>query len=157
MAPLKQNFPHGFTNILAAARRPVDPRLLALALRRLRPAQRRSARHGQGARVRDSARRILLAGAKVYARFLETCSRFIEADGASFFKFDGLARSVNETEAMLRLTRALRALKPDLFISITTGTWPSPFWLWYGDSTWRGGGDMGFPARARARAMGDLP
>jgi len=45
---------------------------------------------------------------------------------------------------MLRLTRALRALKPDLFISITTGTWPSPYWLWYGDSTWRGDGDMGF-------------
>ena len=34
--------------------------------------------------------------------------------------------------------------RPLTLSSITTGTWPSPFWLWYGDSTWRGGGDMGF-------------
>jgi hypothetical protein len=85
-----------------------------------------------------------LAGPHYYSRFLETCTKFIDQDGANFFKFDGLARSLDETEAMLRLTRALRSSKPDLFISITTGTWPSPFWLWYGDSTWRGGGDMGF-------------
>jgi len=30
-----------------------------------------------------------------------------------------------------------------VFINITTGTWPSPFWLWYGDSIWRGGRDWG--------------
>ena len=29
-------------------------------------------------------------------------------------------------------------------LSITTGTWPSPYWLWYGDSVWRNGDDLGF-------------
>ena len=32
---------------------------------------------------------------------------------------------------------------PDVFINITTGTWASPFWLWYGDSIWRSGRDWG--------------
>jgi hypothetical protein len=27
---------------------------------------------------------------------------------------------------------------------VTTGTWPSPFWLLWGDSVWRNGDDMGF-------------
>jgi hypothetical protein len=92
-----------------------------------------------------------LAGPKYSARFQETCLDFIQHNGANFFKFDGLARGVEETEAMLHLTRALRARRPDLFISITTGTWPSPFWLWYGDSTWRGGGDMGFHGQGSKR------
>ena len=39
----------------------------------------------------------------------------------------------------------LRALKPDLYINLTTGTYPSPFWLRYADSIWRGGEDHEFP------------
>ncbi|MGH9518618.1 MAG: enterotoxin, partial [Terriglobales bacterium] len=35
-------------------------------------------------------------------------------------------------------------LKPGLFINLTTGTYPSPFWLRYADSTWRGGYDTNF-------------
>jgi len=35
-------------------------------------------------------------------------------------------------------------LKPDLYINLTTGTWPSPFWLFYADSIWRGGDDTEF-------------
>jgi len=31
--------------------------------------------------------------------------------------------------------------RPDIFINLTTGTWPSPFWLMYADSIWRGGED----------------
>jgi hypothetical protein len=38
----------------------------------------------------------------------------------------------------------LRQLKPDLFINLTTGTWPSPFWLFYADTIWRGGEDTDF-------------
>ncbi|HTD27978.1 MAG TPA: enterotoxin, partial [Xanthomonadaceae bacterium] len=35
-------------------------------------------------------------------------------------------------------------VKPDLFINLTTGTWPSPFWLRTADSIWRGGEDHSF-------------
>ena len=47
---------------------------------------------------------------------------------------------------MLKLIAELRALKPELYINQTTGTWPSPFWLLYADSIWRGGEDHDFVA-----------
>ena len=47
----------------------------------------------------------------------------------------------------------LRKLNPDLYINLTTGTYPSPFWLFYADSIWRGGDDTEFagvgPSRER--------
>ena len=35
-------------------------------------------------------------------------------------------------------------MKPDLFINLSTGTWPSPYWLKYSDTIWRGGEDDEF-------------
>jgi hypothetical protein len=69
--------------------------------------------------------------------------------GVNHFKFDGLAAGaagglMRDGDAMLRLLAELRAVKPDLYVNQTTGTWPSPFWLIHVDSTWRGGGDDGF-------------
>ena len=46
--------------------------------------------------------------------------------------------------AAIYLIGELRALKPDLYINLTTGTYPSPFWLRYADSIWRGGEDHDF-------------
>jgi hypothetical protein len=37
----------------------------------------------------------------------------------------------------------LRQEDPNLYINLTTGSWPSPFWLRYADSLWRQGHDMG--------------
>lgn len=143
--PVQTNFPAGFGRMLAAARGAGST--LGFWLSPFggygKPAEDRLAM-GRQEGFETGPKGFSLAGPKYFRRFQETCLGFIERDGANFFKFDGLARSVDETEAMLRLTRSLRGAKPDLFISITTGTWPSPFWLWYGDSTWRGGGDMGF-------------
>jgi hypothetical protein len=70
--------------------------------------------------------------------------------GVNQFKFDGTgnANSVfkgssfdSDFAAAIHLISELRAAKPDLFINLTTGTWPSPFWLLYADSIWRGGED----------------
>ncbi len=52
--------------------------------------------------------------------------------------------AIRDFEAMLDLIADLRALKPDIFINQTTGTWPSPFWLFDADSIWRGGDDHAF-------------
>jgi len=41
----------------------------------------------------------------------------------------------------------LRAAEPNIYINQTTGTWPSPFWLLYVDSTWRGGDDHNFQGK----------
>jgi len=35
----------------------------------------------------------------------------------------------------------LREAEPNLYVNLTTGTYPSPFWLLYADSIWRGGDD----------------
>ena len=93
-----------------------------------------------------------LAGPKYYERFHDICLEMVQKYGVNQFKFDGLAAGAKANEngltrdgdAMLRLVEDLRAAKPDIYINQTTGTWPSPFWLLYVDSTWRGGADHDF-------------
>ncbi len=102
-----------------------------------------------------------LAGPKYYARYREICAEMIEEYGANYFKFDGIARGVNspgagdqfapDVEALLRLCGDLREMRPDVYLSITTGTWPSPYWLWYGDSVWRNGHDWNVHGAGTAR------
>ena len=95
-----------------------------------------------------------LAGPTYYARYADACKKMISRYGANYFKFDGIGQGLGspgadnefgaDVEALLRLTRELRHQRPDVYLSITTGTWPSPYWLWYGDSVWRNGHDLGF-------------
>lgn len=100
-----------------------------------------------------------LAGPKYYSRFRDICREMIEKYGVNMFKFDGLAAGskagadgrTRDGDAMLRLVAELRALKPDLYINQTTGTWPSPFWLLHVDSTWRGGEDRSFHGAGSSR------
>ena len=143
--PLKENFPSGFSQILSKANQYHST--LGYWLSPFggygKPAEERYA-YGKQQGFEFKKDKFTLAGTQYYQRFLETCLEMINKNGSNFFKFDGLTQDIEETEAMLRLTRELRKQKPDLFISITTGTWPSPYWLWYGDSTWRGADDMGF-------------
>jgi len=92
-----------------------------------------------------------MAGPKYYARFRDACLGMIHNYDLNYFKFDGIssggaptgapAEFAADVEALLRLIGDLRAAKPDLFINVTTGTWSSPYWLWYADSTWRSGHD----------------
>lgn len=94
-----------------------------------------------------------LSGAKYYRRFHEVCMEMIRKYGVNQFKFDGTG-NVNEVipgsefdsdfDAAIHLIEDLRAAKPDIYINLTTGTYPSPFWLRYADSIWRGGEDHDF-------------
>ena len=94
-----------------------------------------------------------MAGPKYYARFRDACLGMIRDYDLNYFKFDGIssggaptgaaAEFAADVEALLRLIGDLREAKPDLFINVTTGTWSSPYWLWYADSTWRSGNDWG--------------
>jgi len=94
-----------------------------------------------------------LSGQNYYKRFIDVASDFIKNQGVSMFKFDGVGLG-NDTEganasyekdinALLKLIPDLRKLKPDLYFSLTVGTWPSPYWLFYGDAIWRNGDDTG--------------
>ena len=92
-----------------------------------------------------------MAGPKYYARFRDACLGMVRDYRLNYFKFDGIssegaptgapAAFAADVEALLRLIVDLRQAKPDLFINVTTGTWSSPYWLWYADSTWRSGHD----------------
>jgi len=94
-----------------------------------------------------------LSGPKYYQRFRETCFDMIRKYGINQFKFDGTG-NVNSAipgsefdsdfSAAIQLIEDLRAEKPDIYINLTTGTYPSPFWLQYADSIWRGGEDHDF-------------
>lgn len=93
-----------------------------------------------------------LAGPNYYRRFHDICLEMVRNYGVNQFKFDGLAAGAKANEAgltrdgdaMFRLIADLRAAEPNIYINQTTGTWPSPFWLLYVDSTWRGGYDHSF-------------
>ncbi|CAJ1332842.1 unnamed protein product, partial [Effrenium voratum] len=93
-----------------------------------------------------------LAGRKYQRAFHETAMSF-RRSGVNMFKFDGVAGNPTELgmemEAMLRTIAALRDKKgeggedeDDVWINLTTGTWPSPFFLLWADSIWRGGPDI---------------
>jgi len=94
-----------------------------------------------------------LSGPKYYKRFHDVTLEFVTKFGINHFKFDGTGSPDkmcsgssfdSDFEAAIQLIADLRAAKPDLFINLTTGTWPSPFWLRHADSTWRGGSDHSF-------------
>jgi hypothetical protein len=89
-----------------------------------------------------------LAGPVYYNRFKEVTSNFIKDYNVSMFKFDGVGAGSGaeivyqkDVEAFLKLLKDLLAIKPDLYLSLTSGTWPSVYWLMYGDNIWRGGDD----------------
>jgi hypothetical protein len=91
-----------------------------------------------------------LSGPKYYAAFRDVCLEMIREYGVNQFKFDGTGNvdSVvpgsqfdSDFAAAIHLIGELRAARPDIYINLTTGTWPSPFWLLYADSIWRGGED----------------
>jgi len=91
-----------------------------------------------------------LSGPKYYAAFRDVCMDMIAKFGVNQFKIDGTgnvdsvfpgSRFDSDFDAAIHLIGELRTAKPDIFINLTTGTWPSPFWLIYSDSIWRGGED----------------
>ena len=97
-----------------------------------------------------------LAGPNYYAAFKAACVGMIRNYGVNHFKFDGIAAGMNarggadyfrDTQAMRRLMVELRQEDPGLYINLTTGSWPSPFWLRFADSVWRQGGDMGLAGK----------
>ncbi len=96
---------------------------------------------------------LALSGPKYFALFRDTAVNLLRRYGINQLKLDGTgspdkvtAGSAFDSDfaAAIALIDDLRAIKPDLFINLTTGTWPSPFWLLTADSIWRGGEDHAF-------------
>ncbi len=96
---------------------------------------------------------LALSGPRYYATFHGAVTNMVSKYGVNQFKLDGTGNAdqvvkgsafSSDFDAAIHLVGDLRLLKPDLYINLTTGTWPSPFWLFYADSIWRGGDDTEF-------------
>jgi hypothetical protein len=94
-----------------------------------------------------------LSGPRYYAKFEEACLNFITRYGVNQFKLDGTGNAGqvfpgsifdSDFSAAIHLIERLRQQDPQLFINLTTGTKPSPFWLRYADSIFRSGEDHDF-------------
>lgn len=94
-----------------------------------------------------------LSGPRYYAKFEEACLNFISRYGVNQFKIDGtgnagqvFAGSIFDSDfsAAIHLIERLRQADPQVFINLTTGTRPSPFWLRYSDTIFRSGEDHDF-------------
>ncbi len=100
--------------------------------------------HREG--LETNGRGLSLAGKNYYNRFLERSLDMLDNYKVNYFKYDGFGGSepsyLPDMEAGTRLISTLRQHNPDVFVNITVGSWPSPFWLKYADCTWRGSGDL---------------
>lgn len=94
-----------------------------------------------------------LSGPRYYRQFEQTCLGMIEKYGVNQFKLDGTGNASqvvpgsafdSDFSAAIHLIGRLRQQESGIFINLTTGTYPSPFWLRYADSIWRGGDDHSF-------------
>ena len=95
----------------------------------------------------------VLSGPHYFKRFHEVCLEMVRNYGINQFKFDGTGNAASvypgsefdsDFAAMISLIGDLREAKPDLYVNLTTNTYPSPFWLRYADSIWRDGDDHSF-------------
>jgi hypothetical protein len=116
-------------------------------------AKRQRLEFGQKYGFETNAGGFALSGPKYYARFREVSFDFIKKDGINQFKIDGTGNVDrvfpgssfdSDFAASIRLIEDWRDQKPEVFVNLTTGTYPSPFWLRYADSIWRGGDDHSF-------------
>jgi hypothetical protein len=86
-----------------------------------------------------------LSNPSYYAWFKAYLLKLMTTYQVNYFKWDKAGDGVTpHFMALLRVADELRKSNPNLFLNVTVGTWPSPFWLNHIDCTWRGGGDVGW-------------
>jgi hypothetical protein len=153
-------FPHGFTNAARAARRyhagvgvwlspwgGYEEKAERLAYGR---------KHGYEI-INDG---FALSGPRYFQSFQRICFQMIDRYGVNQFKIDGTGNANrvfpgsefdSDFDAAIYLIHELRRREPGIYINLTTGTYPSPFWLFYADSIWRGGEDHSFDGVGSSR------
>ena len=154
-------FPNGFTRVHAAARRfGAAPGVWMSPWGGYGKPHEERVAYGKQQGFETNAEGFALSGPVYYRRFRDTCIDMIRRYGVNQFKFDGTGDSSSafpgsafdsDFDAAIHLIGELRAEKQGLFVNLTTGTFPSPFWLRYADSIWRGGDDHEFAGIGRSR------
>jgi hypothetical protein len=147
-------FPGGFTPIKAAAAKyGAAPGIWLSPWGGYEEAKEQRLKYGAQEGFEMNKGGFALSGPKYFTRFHDVTIQFILKYGINQFKIDGTG-NVNSVfpgsqfdsdfHAAISLIEEWRAVKPDIFVNLTTGTYPSPFWLRYADSIWRGGEDDDF-------------
>ncbi|HVE09080.1 MAG TPA: enterotoxin [Paraburkholderia sp.] len=103
---------------------------------------------------------LALSGPRYFERFRAVVFDLLARHGINHFKFDGTgnanrvvpgSRFDSDWHAAIELIGAMRGVRRDVFVNLSTGTLPSPFWLLHVDTIWRGGADTGFAGAGSAR------
>ncbi|MGH7581842.1 MAG: enterotoxin [Gemmatimonadales bacterium] len=154
-------FPDGFTNVRTAARRyGAAPGVWLSPWGGYGQPRQERLQYGKAEGYETNQGGFALSGPKYFKLFHDTCARFIKEYGVNQFKFDGTGNASrvvpgsafdSDFDAMISLIGDLRRIKPDLYVNLTTGTYPSPFWLRHCDSIWRGGDDHSFAGVGTSR------
>jgi hypothetical protein len=149
-----KDFPHGFTPVREAAEKyGADPGMWLSPWGGYGQPRTQRLAAGKAGGYEEDDQGLALSGPKYYALFHRVTLDLLKTYAINQFKFDGTGSPDKVTPgsdfdsdfaAAIALIGDLRAMKPDLFINLTTGTWPSPFWLRTADSIWRGGEDHSF-------------
>lgn len=92
-----------------------------------------------------------LSNKEYFDAFVGRCSQMVADYDMRYFKFDGISThfhakgpgSEEDAEGIIKVEKALRAKRPDIFFNTTVGTWASPFWYHVADSVWRQENDHG--------------
>lgn len=144
-------FPNGFAKLAEATRKHnigLGTWISPYGGYRWKKEHRMAVGKAQGYEINEGG--LALSGPKYYARFHDVTQKFIKDYGMNMFKFDGLSRNgsappgsafSSDFQAAIQMLSEVRAARRDMFISLTAGTWASPFWTLYADSIWRGGED----------------
>jgi hypothetical protein len=154
-------FPSGFTPLKkAAAAYGAEPGIWLSPWGGYGVPKQQRLTHGKAQGYETDDKGFVLSGPKYYERYRSICLELVKKYGVNQFKFDGIGKSSgkfpgsefdNDFAAAIQLISDLRQAKPDIYINLTTGTWPSPFWLLHADSIWRGGYDHAFLGVGTAR------
>ncbi len=154
-------FPEGFSRIRAAAERfGAEPGVWLSPWGGYGPPRQARLAAANAAGYEVDSQGLALSGPKYYARFHAAAVGLLQSYGINQFKLDGTgspdkvtAGSAFDSDfaAAMALIQDLRVVRPELFINLSTGTWPSPFWLMTVDSVWRGGEDHEFAGQGSDR------
>ncbi len=94
-----------------------------------------------------------LSGPRYFDAFSRVAFQMVDRYRVNLFKFDGTGNADrvfpgslfdSDFAAAIHLIDELRRKEPGIFINLSTGTYPSPFWLLDSDSIWRGGDDHSY-------------
>ncbi|MEM5436447.1 enterotoxin [Paraburkholderia diazotrophica] len=147
-------FPDGFVPLKhAAARYGAAPGVWLSPWGGYGPPRKERVTRGHAAGYETAGDGFALSGPRYYQRFHEAAIDLLRRHGVNYFKLDGMgnanvvvsgSRFNSDWDAAIELIEDMRRAKHDVFVNLSTGTLPSPFWLRSVDSIWRDGADYGF-------------